>query len=235
MADFASVEFSLFTRNDFNSPNYWTEILSYLLQKTAPYSPEFVDYGKKWKNLTPSCISTLIPEFLGVRNFHFKRNSKYRSEISVLVHEQKSPSYNIFTMWVEDNFFQERVRIESFLATCIFMYTILQPFYGFIHQTDDKVKMTTIQHPHFGKTFLPIDFSKGLPGVYWGNFWGPPFVSQIGMEKLKLPPSYSTQVLDDGGILLLLDSSPLNYENASTRKSIKTLRNYLGDELFYPQ
>lgn len=233
MEDYTSVEFSLFTYKNFSSPTCWEVILSTLLRGGASYAPERVDYGKNWKSLHYTEISSLAQEFSRVRSVHFRRDSQYKSEIGILVHEQKSPPYNIFNLWVEGSYFQEPENIGNFITTCKAIYEILEPFYGFIHQADDKVRMSTIEDPRYGKTVLPTNFSKGLPGAYWCNFLGHAYVEEIGIEKIMSAPSCTTEILSNGGIMIITSSSPLSFATVSSREAQKALKNHLGVEFFY--
>lgn len=77
------------------------------------------------------------------------------------------------------------------------------------------------------------DYSEGLAGVYWGNFFGPPFARLFG-ERLKFLPSGCIKQDLPGGIVLVQP-----YEKpslAGTEEGLareRALIAHLGPECFY--
>lgn len=47
-----------------------------------------------------------------------------------------------------------------------------------------------------------------LSHIYWANFFGPGFVRRLGTKRLLDAPAWSVEELGDGGVLLVLSSSP---------------------------
>jgi len=77
------------------------------------------------------------------------------------------------------------------------------------------------------------DYSEGLTGVFWRNFFGPPFVHLFG-ERLKQLPAGCTSEELPGGIVLVQpyeDPSMAGTEEGIARE--RALIAHLGPECFY--
>jgi hypothetical protein len=81
--------------------------------------------------------------------------------------------------------------------------------------------------------FTVRDYSEGLAGVYWRNFFGPPFVRLFGDRLASLPPGCTQEDLG-GGIVLV---QPYELPSlAGTPEGIareRALIEHLGPECFY--
>jgi hypothetical protein len=76
------------------------------------------------------------------------------------------------------------------------------------------------------------DYSEGLAGLFWRNFFGPPFVQMFG-ERLIALPSESKQELGDGIVLVQPYELP---SLAGTPEGVERERQliaHLGPECFY--
>jgi hypothetical protein len=88
-------------------------------------------------------------------------------------------------------------------------------------------------NPKYGKTILPVNLEKGLPGVYWANYFGKRLVESIGGSKLKSSPNARVIELPNGGVLILVGDSPVN-PNSKYFQNATRIRQHLGD-VFYPE
>jgi hypothetical protein len=82
------------------------------------------------------------------------------------------------------------------------------------------------------QTFTVRDPSEGLAGLYWRNFFGPPFVRMFGERLLSLPPE-TRQELGDGLVLVqpyALPTQAMTPEGDSAEQRLITV---LGPECFY--
>ncbi len=99
----------------------------------------------------------------------------------------------------------------------------------------DRKTLRLIPDPDgFGstETFTVRDPSEGLAGLYWRNFFGPPFVRLFGDRLLSLPPD-TLQELGDGRVLVQpypLPTQALTPEGTDTEQRLITV---LGPECFY--
>jgi hypothetical protein len=86
----------------------------------------------------------------------------------------------------------------------------------------------------FGSTqvFTVRDYSEGLPGLFWRNFFGPPFVRMFG-ERLASLPSEFKQDLGDGIVLVQPYELPTQAGTPEAAARERQLIEHLGPECFY--
>ncbi|WP_309895215.1 hypothetical protein [Archangium sp.] len=80
--------------------------------------------------------------------------------------------------------------------------------------------------------FTVRDYSEGLPGLFWRNFYGPPFVRMFGSRLDSLPPECRQQL---GGEFVLVQPYELPTA-AGTEAGLvreRELISLLGSECFY--
>jgi hypothetical protein len=71
-----------------------------------------------------------------------------------------------------------------------------------------------------------------LPGLYWLNFFGRPYVDLIGAERLLSAPAYEVKKVDDG-VLIALDSSAEAWKTAKYRQREQAVIEHLGGNYFF--
>lgn len=76
------------------------------------------------------------------------------------------------------------------------------------------------------------DFGRWLPGLFWVNFFGPPYRRLLGMERLRSTPGWRV-VEVDGGVLVRLGEDPAAWDSAEYAVVEQRVREHLGAELFY--
>jgi hypothetical protein len=100
----------------------------------------------------------------------------------------------------------------------------------------ERKKWRLVPNPDgFGQqlVYTVRDYSEGLAGVFWRNFFGPPFVRLFG-ERLKDLPAGCTREELPGGIVLVQpyeDPSLAGTEEGIARE--RALIAHLGPECFY--
>ena len=142
----------------------------------------------------------------------------------------------------EEVYFQQKENINSFLSLSIRLYSLFQPFYGRACHKDDMNMQNMIytyfppDHPNAGKVYSMTGFGgdtrKGIPGVYWANFFSKIYINTIGRGKFLTAPCYRREELSDGGFLLLTSESPLDWEKPEVQELRKAMRTHLGYEYF---
>ena len=81
-------------------------------------------------------------------------------------------------------------------------------------------------------TFNLRDYSEGLPGLFWRNFYGPPFVRMFG-ERLDALPAECRQKLGEELVLVQPYELPTEAGTESGMARERELISLLGPECFY--
>lgn len=225
-----NVGISFFTGAKLKDWNIGRLILSIIYTYGQDFAPQQVDYGDGWQPISASDYQLLESMWPKLDNILLKRENKYKSQLALLLGEGLAKPKPI-TLWVDDTYLLDEKHIQNLLDISLHLYELIRPEYGLIHNTEDKINMATFQHSKYGRTVLPTNLDKGLPGIYWANFFGLKIVNAIGKEKLLSPPWFKVIELSDGGILTLLESSPLS--KAINRNRMEELQKVLGLENFY--
>lgn len=83
-----------------------------------------------------------------------------------------------------------------------------------------------------GLEAIGTDVSKHLPGIYWLNFFGAPYVDLIGRERLLTAPCLEAKAADSG-VLLALASSPQEWEHSTYKQTEERVLDHLGRQYFF--
>lgn len=111
--------------------------------------------------------------------------------------------------------------LDRLLNLALDMYGFSAPVYGHIRK----------RPPPTSSFFPPISHS--IPGVFWVNFFGAPYVEMLGADKLRTAPCCSVRELDYGGFMLMLAPTPDEANSRKGRKMAEAVKDHLGREYFY--
>jgi len=114
---------------------------------------------------------------------------------------------------------------------------LLRSPYGFAALSSDEERKTHRLVPHengIGSSLESTvrDYSEGLAGVFWRNFYGPPFVELFGDRLKALPPGTFTDQ-GDGVVLVQPYPLPSDAETPQGQQQEAHLLSLLGPEHFY--
>lgn len=162
-----------------------------------------------------------------------------RMGFQALVH-LSNPLPILITFAVHDEYFQREDNIGKFLEFSEDLYELIRPFHCKISHTKDWYNKTVIIKPMKvggrivnAESHEPVQPIRGLPGIFWANFLGPPFVDFYSRAKLRAAPAYAKKELFDGGYLILTSKSPLEYMRQETKKMERSLIEYLGTDTVF--
>lgn len=76
------------------------------------------------------------------------------------------------------------------------------------------------------------DASRYLPGIYWLNFYGAPYIELMGMDRLLSAPAFENKALHDG-TLVLLSELPTSWNSPSYSQAEQKFLDHVGKEFFF--
>jgi hypothetical protein len=108
---------------------------------------------------------------------------------------------------------------------------------AFTGEEEDRERKTRRLVPNpdgFGSTkeFTVRDYGQGLPGLFWRNFFGPPFVRMFGERLTTLPAEFKHE-LGDGIVLVQPYELPTQAGTPEAIARERQLIAHLGSECFY--
>jgi hypothetical protein len=74
--------------------------------------------------------------------------------------------------------------------------------------------------------------ARGIPGLYWLNFFGAPYVELMGREKLLTAPAYEVKPVGDG-VLVALAASAEAWQSADYKQRGQAVIAHLGRQFFF--
>ena len=147
---------------------------------------------------------------------------------------------HLISIGVHDRYLQIAGNIPRFLELAERLYGIFSPIQGDIEHSEDKRRKTVVDilmkignRTVRAERHLPLDPSKGLPGVYWANFLGPVFVNFFSRELIESAPVFQKKRLSDGGYLILTSGSPMDYSLPENKNLEQALVEHLGKDAIF--
>jgi hypothetical protein len=227
-----NIDLGFFTYLDLRTEQLARSLLRLIYDQGKEFAPQVFEKRGRMFAAGTSDLDALAESWSKSDSFVMRREDRYESELAVTTLSLAS-RFNLFKLWVEEEYFESESRVDCFLSLSVAIYGLLRPAYGKIHQTRDAIESATVQDPRYGNTVVPIDLRKGLPGIYWANFFGPEYVELFGRRKLLAAACERVVDLPDGGLLLVTVPSPLDPWQAGSRTRQRVIRKYLGEDFFH--
>jgi len=107
----------------------------------------------------------------------------------------------------------------------------LSPQYGHA-EIFAEYEAKNISHEDGGTRAIGLDVGKHLPGLYWLNFFGEPFCTLIGAERILAAPALETRRIDRG-VLVALANDPIAWNTSEYKLVEARVRDHLGHQYFF--
>lgn len=72
-----------------------------------------------------------------------------------------------------------------------------------------------------------------VPGIFWLNFFGRPYVELLGADKFRSAPCHRVEELPNGGFLLVLTPTAHEATSKDGRRCAEEVKQHLGIEYFF--
>jgi len=115
--------------------------------------------------------------------------------------------FESFSIHVQRDYFGTPKSVDEFISINKECYSVLHSTYGFVRLPE----MVKTYKSSLGNMRLGIDLKRAIPDIYWANFLGPEYVEMFGRDVTLSAPCDKVEELYDGGVILILTSSPLDY------------------------
>lgn len=103
--------------------------------------------------------------------------------------------------------------------------------YGNVHSAEEFAAKNMIDD-ETGVRAVGRLLGKSLPGLYWLNYFGRPYVDLMGRERLLSAPAYEAKPAGDG-VLVMLDASPESWQTIAYRHREQATLAHLGKQFFF--
>ncbi len=209
------------------------EMMKTLFSHGDPYIPDKVALGRTHGFRAMPFTANRIDEFVGKWEeerpeaiWIFSKDRPIQLSLSV---GGTPGGFNLFDLTVESDYFKDIRKASEMIVIGKELYDLLHPAYGNILSLEMIEKVDS----PLGKVTPGTNIRRALPDVFWVNFFGPEYVEMFGGETMFSSPCL-TESLHDGGALLMLSSSPLDFLSnpAAFRIRRQQVKVHLGTDAF---
>ena len=74
---------------------------------------------------------------------------------------------------------------------------------------------------------------RGIPGIYWGNYFSSFYVDWFGRKKFDSLPCVEKKWFDDGSIFFTIAETPFDWDTPEAREMEKAVKEHLGVKAFF--
>lgn len=140
-----------------------------------------------------------------------------------------------------------RATLDELQRLLLALAAVVRPDYGMLHalsapeiaeaRTSGRPDLMTINRIS-GKSSIGAGYAKqlakGIPTLFWGNLFGPPYVDLIGRERLLAAPAAIVREETWGVYMQVSEDPPSDDTWATFRARRNSLMAYLGRDAFFP-
>jgi len=173
----------------------------------------------------------IVETWMRVGGGFVQASDRWRAVVQVFF--MKAPNARgVSSLWIQLNadFFDDDQRTGRFIELCRQIYSWGAMDYGLVAYDQEYQEKNA-----FGPTgpFGGANLARGLPGIYWLNFFGPFYVEWFGEDRFRSLSNVSKDQLRDGGWLIMARDEPLDYTSKEARRKEVTIMEHLGREAFF--
>jgi hypothetical protein len=215
------------------------QILDLLISAGGIYVPEecemWIEKERfQRKNFSSEIVDELLNEWEGhhgpLKGFNLLRSKPYQVQFNATLSDFSY--FDTFGLDLETSYVKQGSKSDEVLGLTRKLYDLIAPAFGQLGTLSMLRKMKQGRFELLPGTDL---LKQGLPDLEWAVFLGPEYVEMFGREKVLSVKCYHTELLGDGGALLVLTRSPLDFEKDPTEfnRARDSVRAQLGEDAFY--
>lgn len=200
-------------------------LLDLLLRNNAPYAPqkwgveEPARYVIDLDDLSPILEEWLAPKEL--KDLLFARKRPAPAEMWIGIHRFERAKFNSFHAYISEKYFKKIGPEKEMLDFITELCSVMGAAYGFIAHKTQESRQSPILTP-----------AERLPGIYWANFFGQPYIDFFGRERLLATPCHEVREINENLILLLTAESPFQPEMLENDDIPDLIKKYLNQKAF---
>lgn len=245
-------ELLIYSRNAFNTVERAKELVDYVLTQPrfAPARATTHDLysgqASKWGKQMDRSLDKLIPNVERPWSGCIFERSRYPScnfivDFGLSLYQP----FSISNYRTEERFVRKPEGLEEWLDFVGGLLYRHQAWYAAFHLSEEwhaknylawRALYSTVQDRKEAlerKASIGPRLEKGIPGIYWGNYFGPFFVDWFGREKFGDLPCVEKRWLDSGGIFFTTASTPFDWNTNEARQVQQAVKEHLGQNAFF--
>jgi hypothetical protein len=164
----------------------------------------------------------------------FKRKYPWHFMIMVFfmktVPKAKITPISNLAIWIDAEYFSDNARQRRYIELCNDICSWGNMHYGFI-ALDQEYETKNSFGP--GRGVGGANLHRGLPGIYWANFFGPEYAEWLGKERFTSIDVHRLEELPHGGWMVITRPDLLIWADPSIRENEQRIMNHLGRDAFF--
>lgn len=247
---------TIYSRAAFDTEERARELVDYLLAQPR-FAPDKAGEYDPYRRLTPERVEQAVaslaalaqkeidPErVLAMFSFVRSRNPScsFRVEWSTLPHT----AFSLSTYSVEDKYVRKAEQLEEWLEFIAGLVERHEAWYARFSLDEERSAKNFLQwsttgghapSPEYRVTgrggAIGVKLEESIPGVFWGNYFGPFYVDWFGREKFDDLPCVEKSWLDSGGIFFTTAPTPFDWNTPEARQMQQAAMEHLGHDAFF--
>ena len=218
-----AVNFSVLSLKDFQDKDLAYNVMNTIRMFGIDFFPTV--YGV-YEPLNRQCgqsdIDALVRMWMNEENATVNSQNEYamgqllmanrkKSKASYLVHWEKSQQerFNYFVLRVESSYLRTAVGFQKFMDLCKQFIILLEPVQG---------EIVNLGFPGWD---APVNLQVRYPELQWMSFFGEPYITLFGREKLLATPCHHVQTVGKNVIALQLGKDLFSPVDKEARRAVK--------------
>lgn len=218
------LEVQLFTTRYLGRGYIWEEFLSHLFKYKSSYLPQRWDVEEITKHKFDSdSLPKIKNEWLSgkeIQHLFFFRTAPSML-ISFSIEKFPRAKFNTGSIYIADKYIKRQENLTKLLSFITELCLIIHTDYGFIAHTLQEKRQSPILTP-----------AERLPGIYWANFFGRPYIEFFGREKLLATPCADVRQINHDLIMILASKTPYEAEMLESDEIVNHIKEYLNQDAF---
>lgn len=219
------VEGRFYTTSYLGREIVWDQIDNLFRKYADIYLPEKWGTDDRTKNLfSQNACETIKAEWTAredMKQICFSRKRPVENLFCFSIERFARAKFNDCSFFIRDKYLQEESNSQQLMNFMIDLCRIIGTDYGFIAHTRQERRQSPVLTP-----------AERLPGIYWANFLGRPYIEFFGREKLLATPCHDVREISDDLILLLTAERPDAAEMIDTDNAVNQVKTYLNQNAF---
>jgi hypothetical protein len=201
------------------------QFLDLLFRYGGIYVPEKWDTEERTRRIFEATrLTEILDEWTAPTKMHeivFHRKRPAEIQMSVSIERFGRAKFNEFSIYIRDKYLKDPVKLDEVFRFCVDVCEIISADYGFISHVVQERRQSPVLTP-----------AERLPGVYWANLFGRPYIDFFGREKLLATPCHEVREISQDLIAVLADDSPLSPQMLKDDEIVGGIKNYLNQKAF---
>lgn len=159
---------------------------------------------------------------------------------------QKSAPFGVSFYNIDSSFVQKKKNLGdwlNFLFPLLFIQDAWFAHFSLEEEANYKNRLDwtipkNVKEPHFTpgayvESYFGTKLQENIPGVYWGNYFGPFYVKFLGEKKFQDLPFVQKIEFENGGVFFTSAETPFDWNSKNCLNLQRRIMHHLGKDYFF--